>query len=68
MQSSDFNKVAQKISLLTGCSIVNLMQIFKTPFQRETSGGLLMIKVLFPPELYDAAQFLKRRHKSMALG
>ena len=37
MPKYDFDKVA-----LHGCSTVNLLHIFRTPFPRNTSGGLLL--------------------------
>ena len=42
MPECDFNKVA---SLRHGCSPVNLLHIFRTPFPKDTSEGLLL-KVL----------------------
>ena len=44
MSKCDFNKVAKQlyeIKLRHGCSLVNLLDIFRTPFPRNTSGGLL---------------------------
>ena len=40
MPKSDFNKVA--LQLLHGCSPVNLLHIFRTPFLKNTSGGLFL--------------------------
>ena len=40
-----FNKVASNFTEITfwlGCSTVNLLHIFKTPFPKNTSGGLLL--------------------------
>ena len=45
MPKCDFNKVASNFIEITfphGYSPVNLMHIFKTPFPRNTSGGLLL--------------------------
>ena len=40
MPKGDFNKVACK--LRRGCSPVNFLHIFRTPFPRNTSGRLLL--------------------------
>ena len=48
MQSSDFAKIELKMKFQNECS-VNLMQNFKTPFQRKTFEGLLLKEILFPP-------------------
>ena len=40
MPKCNFNKVAKQ--LRHGCSPVNLLHIFRTPFPRSTSGWLLM--------------------------
>ena len=47
MPKCDFNKVALQsnfieIALRHGCSPVNLLYIFRTPFPRNTSGRLLL--------------------------
>ena len=47
MPKCDFNKVALlcnfiEITLRHGCSPVNLLHIFRTPFPRNTSGWLLL--------------------------
>ena len=45
MSKCDFNKVASnfiEIALRHGCSPVNLLHIFRTPFPRNTSGWLLL--------------------------
>ena len=44
MPKCDFNKVANfiEISLRHGCSPVNLLRIFRTPFPRGTSEWLLL--------------------------
>ena len=41
MPKRDFNKVAE-ITLRHGCSPVNLLHIFRTPFIKNTSGQLLL--------------------------
>ena len=49
MSKCDFNKVALQlfeITLRHGCSPVNLLHIFRTPFLKNTSGRLLL-KVIF---------------------
>ena len=45
MLKCNFNKVARnviEILLRYGCSFVNLLIIFRTPFHKNTSGGLLL--------------------------
>ena len=45
MPKCDFNKVARnfiEITLQHGCSPVNLLHIFRTPFSKYTSGWLLI--------------------------
>ena len=45
MLQCNFNKVARnviEILLRYGCSFVNLLIIFRTPFPKNTSGGLLL--------------------------
>ena len=44
MPKRDFNKVAE-ITLRHGCSPVNLLYIFRTPFIKNTSGWLLLTLV-----------------------
>ena len=39
MAKCDFNK---EIKIWHGCSPVNLLHIFRTPFYKNTSGGLLL--------------------------
>ena len=51
MPKCDFNKVVlqsnfAEIALWHWCSLVNLLHIFRTPFPKNTSGGLLL-KYLF---------------------
>ena len=41
MPKCDFNKVAE-IALWHGCSPVDLLHTFRTPFPRNPSGGLLL--------------------------
>ena len=43
MPKCAFNKVALQIALRHGCSPVNLLHIFRTPFLKNTSGRLLLI-------------------------
>ena len=43
MSKCDFNKVAFiEIGLRRGCSPVNLLDIIRTPFPKNTSGRLLL--------------------------
>ena len=45
MPKCSFNKVAWnfiEITLQHGCTPVNLLHIFRTPFLKNTSGGLLL--------------------------
>ena len=42
MPKCDFNKVAKQITLRHGCSPVNLLHIFRTPFYKNTYGALLL--------------------------
>ena len=42
MPNCDFNKVPTEVTLWYGCSLVNLLNIFRTPFSRNASGGLLL--------------------------
>ena len=42
MLKCDFNKVALEIALHHGCSPVNLLHIFRTPFSKKTFGGMLL--------------------------
>ena len=47
MSKCDFNKVALnviEITLRHGCSPVNLLHIFRTPFPKNASGGLLLTR------------------------
>ena len=43
MPKCDFSKVALQIALQHGCSPVNLLHIFRTPFPRNTSEWLLKL-------------------------
>ena len=47
MPKCDFNKVAVEITLRHGCSSVTLLHIFKTPFLKNTSGGLNSLLGIF---------------------
>ena len=42
MPKCGFNKAALQITLRHGCSPVNLLHIFRTPFLKSTSEGLLL--------------------------
>ena len=45
MKKYDFNKVARnfiEIAFRHGCSPINLLHIFRTPFPKNTSGWLLL--------------------------
>ena len=47
MPENDFDKVASnfiEITLRHGCSPVNLLQISRTPFPKNTSGRLLLLR------------------------
>ena len=46
----DFNKDASnfiEITLRHGCSPVNLLHIFRAPFPKNSSGGLLLLFCIF---------------------
>ena len=43
MPSCDFNKVSKQITLRHGQSPVNLLHVFRTLFDKNTSGELLLI-------------------------
>ena len=43
MPKCDFNKVAIEITLRHGCSPVNLLHLFRTPFPKNTSEWLLLV-------------------------
>ena len=52
MPKCDFNKVASdfiEIKFRHGCSLINLLHIFKTPFSRNTSEELLLYMNFLPP-------------------
>ena len=56
MPKCDFNKVAGKfieIALRHGCCSVDLMHIFRTPFSENTTGWLLLAKVLQVKTAYE---------------
>ena len=42
MAKCHFNKVAYEITLRHGCSPLNLLHIFRTPFPKNSSGRLLL--------------------------
>ena len=59
MSKCDFNKVARnfiEIVLWHGCSPVNLLHIFRTPFSKNTSGGLLLCDKGRPNRVQHDAQ------------
>ena len=43
-----------KITLQHGCSPVNLLHIFRTPFPKNTSGGLSLSFAIFVPDVPDS--------------
>ena len=46
MPKYDFNKVASnfiEITLRHGCAPINLLHIFRTPFPKNTSEGLILL-------------------------
>ena len=45
MPKCDFNKVIE-IAFRHGCSFVNLLHIFRTPFDKSTYEGLFLLVVL----------------------
>ena len=64
-----FNKATSnfiEITLRHGCSPVNLLHIFRTPFAKNTSGRLLLtlqrylLTSLFPRILNDVSLLLRR--------
>ena len=64
MPKCDFNKVAKQnifieILLRHGCSPVTLLHIFRTPFPKNTSGGLLLL-ILREKKLVFMAEFWKK--------
>ena len=40
---SDFSKVAIEITLWHGCSLVNLLHLFRTPFPKNNTEGLALL-------------------------
>ena len=52
MSKCDLKKVAIEIILQHGCSPVNLLHIFRTPFPRKTYGWLLL-NILFLKEFLE---------------
>ena len=66
MPKCDFNKVAA-IALRHGCSPVNLLHIFRTPFPENTSGGLLLKSfLLFHFSIIFICSFRKTLWKGFA--
>ena len=63
MPKYDFNKVAVQIALRHGCSFVNLLHIFRTPFLTNTSGRLLLnVLIWYIFSCYIAIIFLGYWH------
>ena len=63
MSKCDFNKVVCnfiEIALWHGCSPVNLLHIFRTPFSKNTSGWLLLIDSSKTFDIIDHLLLLKR--------
>ena len=63
-----------EITIRHGCSLVNFMRIFRTPFPRNTSGRLLLkfctFSSWYPKDfkdlfiiLYNSSENLSRKHK-----
>ena len=46
MPKCDFNTFALQLTLRYGCTPVNLVHIFRTPFPTNTSGGLFLVLVV----------------------
>ena len=70
MPKCDFNKVAKQ--LRHGCSPVNLKHIFRTPFQQNTSGWLLLgfaniLKLLSKVSNIQRIQLFKNRGRLLSL-
>ena len=61
MPKCDFSKVAIEITLWHGCSPINLMHIFRTPFLKNTTGRLLLY---FALTLIENQQYLTLHKKS----
>ena len=59
MSECDFNKVALLYLLRHGCSPVNLLQIFRTPFRRNTSAWLFLIIDFKTGKLSKTDSYLK---------
>ena len=54
MSKCDFNKAAKSfVAWLHGCSPVNLLQIFRTPFPKNTSGSLLLRFIHLPLTYFE---------------
>ena len=54
MPKCDFNKVAIQITVRHGCSLVNLLNIFRTPFPRNTYSYALRALMLNVPHTIHA--------------
>ena len=54
-RSSPYNLI--KITFRHGCSPVNLLHIFRTPFPRNTSGWLLLVIVFFEINIISSKSF-----------
>ena len=61
MPKCDFSKVTIEITLWHGCSPINLMHIFRTPFFKNTTGRLLLY---FALTLIENQQYLTLHKKS----
>ena len=46
MPKYDFNNFIE-ITLRHGCSLVTLLHIFRSPFPKNTSGGMLLVETSF---------------------
>ena len=67
MPKCDFNKVSNfiEIALRHGCSPVNLLHIFRTPFPKNTSGRLLLFlePIIYISHFYaDGLHFVLLRY------
>ena len=56
-----------EITLPYGCSPVNLLHIFRTPFPKNTSGGLLLLNILHVPYILKLIPKDFRREKQQQL-
>ena len=65
----DFNKFALQITFRHGCSPVNLLHIFKTPFPKNTFGGLQLCVVserAWNKESNDSQSFENLENRSVS--